>query len=82
MKILNKKIKNNIAFLLIFSFALLSIETNAQYTSKKIKSKHQVYTDSLKQVEYNYTFPILVKVLILKGLISPTRLVSWGIICG
>jgi len=29
-----------------------------QYTSKKIKAIHQEYTDSLKNVEYNYIFPI------------------------
>ena len=63
--------KNKIAFLVIFSFALFSIETNAQYTSKKIKSKHQVYTDSLKQVEYNYTFPILGQGAYSKGFDIP-----------
>lgn len=31
---------------------------NAQYSSKKIKTKHESYTDSLKNVEYNYVFPI------------------------
>lgn len=32
---------------------------SAQYVSKKVKSKYQIYTDSLKQVQYDYTFPIL-----------------------
>lgn len=31
----------------------------AQYSTKKISDKQQAYTDSLKQVEYNYKFPIL-----------------------
>lgn len=31
---------------------------NAQYSAKKVKSKHQAYTDSLKSYEYNYLFPI------------------------
>jgi hypothetical protein len=33
--------------------------SNAQYASRKISKKQQAYTDSLKQVEYNYIFPIL-----------------------
>ena len=30
----------------------------AQYANTKVRSKHHAYTDSLKQVEYNHTFPI------------------------
>lgn len=30
----------------------------AQFPSTKVRSIHQQYTDSLKQVDYNYTFPI------------------------
>jgi hypothetical protein len=41
--------------LVVLSFNIV----NAQYTSKKIKSKHQIYTDSLKSIDYNYVFPIL-----------------------
>ena len=44
-------------FTMLFFF-LLSQSGMAQYSSKKIKSKFQVYTDSLKNVEYNYVFPI------------------------
>ena len=32
---------------------------NAQYANKKVRSKHQQYTDSLKSMEYNYVFPIM-----------------------
>lgn len=39
-------------------FILNSINGYAQYSSKKVKSKHEKYTDSLKQVEYKYKFPI------------------------
>jgi hypothetical protein len=50
-------------YLLITLLALFSIvfvqTVSAQYTSKKVKSKHQAYTDSLKAIEYNYVFPIL-----------------------
>jgi hypothetical protein len=48
--------------ILLFTFLgllFLANQSHAQYTTKKIKSKHQIYTDSLKQVEYNYTFPFL-----------------------
>jgi hypothetical protein len=34
------------------------MQVDAQYMSTKIKSKYQIYTDSLKHVEYNYLFPI------------------------
>lgn len=63
--------KNKITFLVIFVFALVSIETNAQYVSTKIKSKHQTYKDSLKEVEYNYTFPILGQGAYRKGFDIP-----------
>ncbi len=48
----------------IFSFLILSIifipvDGIAQYSSKKIKSKFESYTDSIKLVKYNYVFPIL-----------------------
>jgi len=46
-----------ISTLIMLSLFLMSNNGNAQYASKKIKSKHQVYTDSLKNVEYNYVFP-------------------------
>ncbi len=44
---------------------------NAQYTSKKVRSKHQIYTDSLKNVEYKYTFPILGQGAYRKGFDIP-----------
>lgn len=37
----------------------ISFTANAQYATKKVRSKHQQYTDSLKSLEYNYVFPIL-----------------------
>ncbi|RLD82126.1 MAG: hypothetical protein DRJ07_08495, partial [Bacteroidetes bacterium] len=55
---------------IIFLF-LLAQHTNAQYTSKKVRSKHQVYTDSLKNVEYKYTFPILGQGAYRKGFDIP-----------
>lgn len=35
------------------------LNVQAQYTSKKIRSKHEIYTDSLKKIDYPYIFPIL-----------------------
>lgn len=32
--------------------------SHAQYAITKIKDKHQIYTDSLKQVKYDNVFPI------------------------
>lgn len=43
----------------------------AQYTTTKIKTKNEAYTDSLKQVEYNYTFPILGQGAYKKGFDIP-----------
>ena len=43
-----------ILFALLFFF---SQSIYAQYASKRIKSKYEAYTDSLKKVEYNYLFP-------------------------
>lgn len=63
------KIRTTLIMILVFT--LYSIENQAQYTSKKVKSKYQVYTDSLKQVEYNYTFPILGQGAYRKGFDIP-----------
>ena len=48
----------------VYTLLLLTIfvfQTNmiGQYVTKKVKSKHQQYTDSLKNVKYDYIFPIL-----------------------
>jgi len=47
-----------ILILTMLSFLLLAEHCHAQYATKKVRSVHQVYTDSLKNVEYNYLFPI------------------------
>ena len=47
-----------ISILTMLSFLLMTQHSNAQYTSKKLNKKHQAYNDSLKNVEYNYIFPI------------------------
>jgi hypothetical protein len=48
-----------IGFLAIMILSFCNESSDAQYVSRKISKKQQAYTDSLKQVEYNYIFPIL-----------------------
>jgi hypothetical protein len=36
---------------------IISGNIQAQYASKRVKSKFEAYTDSLKKVDYNYVFP-------------------------
>jgi len=55
----------------VFGFILIIGQANAQYTTTKIKSKHQVYTDSLKEVKYDYKFPILGQGAYSKGFDIP-----------
>lgn len=55
---------------LVFLF-LCSSGVKAQYASTKIKTKHEAYTDSLKQVDYNYIFPILGQGAYRKGFDIP-----------
>ena len=64
-----KSVRN--LYILLLFICLLPNFTSAQYSSKKIKDKHQAYTDSLKQVEYNYTFPILGQQVYAKGFDIP-----------
>ena len=60
-----------ITLLVLLSIFIYSSNLHAQYASKKVKTKHQVYTDSLKQVEYNYLFPILGQGAYTKGFDIP-----------
>jgi len=57
--------------LVFLGVVLFHKEAQSQYVSKKVKTKHQLYTDSLKQVEYNYTFPILGQGAYRKGFDIP-----------
>jgi hypothetical protein len=54
-----------------FIFLLGVQSITAQYTNKKVKTKHQIYTDSLKQVDYKYVFPILGQGAYKKGFDIP-----------
>lgn len=65
-----KKVLKYSAFVFML-FCLLPNITQAQYTSTKIRDKHQAYTDSLKQVTYDYTFPFLGQKAYQKGFDIP-----------
>ena len=39
-------------------FLLISLSGNAQYVSTTIMSKHEAYKDSLRNVKYDYIFPV------------------------
>lgn len=45
-------------FLLIITFIFISSNLFSQYTSRKFSKKQEDYIDSLKNVEYNYIFPL------------------------
>ena len=50
---------------------IIGQQSNAQYVTTKVKTKHQAYTDSLKKVEYNYLLPILGQGAYSKGFDIP-----------
>lgn len=66
---MKRDLKNRSFVLLLF--CLIPYLTQAQYSVTKIKDKHQAYTDSLKQVKYNYTFPFLGQKAYQKGFDIP-----------
>lgn len=65
--------KNKIKILVLLSFFIFAIgnQSRAQYVTKKVSTKHQAYTDSLKSIDYNYTFPILGKAAYKNGFDIP-----------
>lgn len=60
-----------LTLVLVFIFSLIPQTGYTQYSSTKVKTKHQKYTDSLKNVEYNYVFPILGQGAYKKGFDIP-----------
>ncbi len=44
--------------LLIITVLFVKQHGNAQFAKSKVRSKHQIYTDSIKNVDYKYVFPI------------------------
>ncbi len=57
--------------LITILFFFIAEQTQAQYATKKFKSKHEAYTDSIKNVDYNYVFPILGKATYKRGFDIP-----------
>ena len=56
---------------LLVVFILSTSLVSGQYATTKVKTKHEAYTDSLKQVEYDYIFPILGQGAYKKGFDIP-----------
>jgi len=50
---------NRYALTTLVLLCILSHGAFAQYATKKVMKKRQTYTDSIKQVRYDYTFPFL-----------------------
>ena len=48
-----------VGIVIILLLFVVTQNSEAQYANRKISKKQQAYTDSLKQVEYNYIFPFL-----------------------
>lgn len=58
--------------LLLITILFSNLNLNGQqYATKKVRSVHQAYTDSLKQIEYNYVFPIFGQKAYKKGFDIP-----------
>lgn len=65
------KFNTKLTFVLLFILSIISTKITAQYSSIKVKTKFEVYTDSLKEVDYNYIFPILGQQVYKKGFDIP-----------
>ena len=60
---------STISIIIVLFFGIYG--AHSQYTTTKIKSKHQAYTDSLKQVDYRNIFPVFGKKAYKKGFDIP-----------
>jgi hypothetical protein len=59
-------------FLLIcLGVMIFNINASGQYSNKKVRPKHQSYTDSIKNHDYNYIFPIFGQKTYRKGFDIP-----------
>ncbi len=52
------KTMNKISILAVLFLFLITEQSQAQYSSKRVRSKYASYEDSLKQIKYDYIFPI------------------------
>jgi hypothetical protein len=59
------------SFLFLLVLLIPAAALRGQFVNTKVKTKNEAYTDSLKQVEYNYTFPILGQGAYKKGFDIP-----------
>lgn len=57
--------------LILFGVLIFTTQVDAQYASREVSKRQQAYIDSLKQVEYNYLFPILGQKAYEKGFDIP-----------
>jgi len=57
-KLINHQIMKKILFSVVM-LLLFILTVDAQYTTKRISKAQQAYTDSLKNVKYDYFFPLL-----------------------
>ena len=69
MNIKLKPFKDLFCYIIIVLFFIQF--ANAQYATTKIKTKHEAYTDSLKQVKYDNIFPIWGQKVYEKGFDIP-----------
>jgi hypothetical protein len=57
--------------IVLIGMCCITHAVSAQYTSTKVKTKHEQYTDSLKQVKYDYIFPVWGQKAYAKGFDIP-----------
>lgn len=55
----------------VFILSITAQQSYGQYSSKRVKSKYENYTDSLKAVEYDFMFPFLGQQTYQKGFDIP-----------
>lgn len=62
---------SRLTFLTLLLIIAFSVEGYSQYSQKKTASRYEAYTDSLKQVEYKYIFPVFGQQVYSKGFDIP-----------
>ena len=65
------KIIQKILLITIITGFGVSLNSYSQYTTTRVKSKYETYTDSLKKVKYNYLLPLLGQGAYAKGFDIP-----------
>jgi hypothetical protein len=57
--------------LICLSIMIFNFTASGQYSNKKVRPEYQAYTDSIKNHEYNYVFPIFGQKTYRKGFDIP-----------